>query len=91
MNITEVSQAELFRIAEQRGNRVGSTKNPDARAGAYSRDGYRGEMFVARTNNMMKAEDRLLGQSDYRHNVQRYSNAQEKPGYIYTNVGQKRN
>ena len=39
---------------------------------------------------MKKAEDKLLAScTDYRHNVQQSSNAQEEPGYIYVIQGRK--
>jgi len=79
-------------IANQRGAiRSGATIDPDRRAAEYGREGYRGDMYVARTTNTMKAEDRLLEQSNTRYNDQGRSNAQEKAGYIYVNVGQRRN
>lgn len=91
LEITKVSQSDLAKIANQRGAiRAGSTIDPVRRAGEYGREGYRGEMYAARTTNMKKAEDRLLEGSNIRHNKQGRSNAQEESGHVYVNVGQKR-
>lgn len=85
-------QEDLQKIANARGSvRVGSTSNPAARASSYDSGKYSGNMFVAKTKNMMQSEDRLLKNSDARHNVHRVSNAQKTEGYIYVINGQKRN
>lgn len=91
VNVVHVnSQAELHQICNERGSvRVGSTNNPSSRASGYATDGYRGTMYVAPTNNMMKSEDRFL-RADTRHNVHKYSNAAEDKGYVYVINGQRR-
>jgi len=95
--IVPVSQKKLLRIASAKGSiRWGSTKNPCQRAGTYqspSGGGYSGTMYVAKTGNMMKAEDKLgktaRKSGGGRHNVQRLSNAQKKPGHVYIVQGKK--
>ena len=70
--------------------RVGATEDPKQRAGQYAREGYSGEMYQFKTQNMHKAEDRLLQQAGT-HNVQQKSNAPDKPGYAYALKGRKYN
>ena len=71
--------------------RVGSTNDIKTRKQQYQREGYSGKMFYARTKNMKKAEDRLLQyKSKPRHNQQRHSNNEEKPGYLYAIKGKKK-
>lgn len=85
------TQAQLSQISNERGSvRVGSTSNPSARASSYAHEGYRGTMYVAPTNNMRMSEDRLLRNTDTRHNSHRYSNAAEEKGELYVFQGQKR-
>jgi len=96
LNIRKVgSQQKLHKIVKQRKSiRVGSTKNPAKRASAYQSEGYRGTMYVASTQNMMKAEDRLMRTAKKaergRYNVHQLSGAKAKPGYVYVNKGQRR-
>jgi len=91
--IVNVSQKKLHRIASEKGSiRMGSTIQPRQRARAYqspSGGGYSGTMYVAPTENMMKAEDKLLKSKLGRHNVQSISNAQEEPGHVYAIQGKK--
>ena len=92
--IVEVTQKELHEIVGERGAiRVGATVDPDRRANGYESDGYAGTMYVAKTENMMKAEDRLLKEARKtgggRHNVQDLSNAAEDPGYVYVIKGRR--
>ena len=69
--------------------RAGSTEDPRRRKNQYEDQGYGGTMFYARTENMMKAEDRLLASRGFCHNAQRQSNAYEGPGYIYVIKGRR--
>ena len=62
--------------------RVGSTDDPKRRSAEYERDGYRGTMYYAQTDNKQYAED-LLKLRTYRHNVQEQSNAKPEKGYVY--------
>ena len=63
---------------------VGSTTDPQRRRGEHERDdGYYGIMYYAHTKNMMLAEDKLLEFYPDSENIQRYSNARSKPGYVY--------
>lgn len=90
LKIVYVTQEELFDIAREYGSvRGGATVDPAARAYEYGYEGYIGTMYVARTQNMMKAEDRLL-EANFRHNIHELSNASESSGYIYVVSGQKR-
>ena len=86
-----VSFRELQKIAA--GNyvaRVGATEDPKQRAGQYASQGYSGEMYQFKTQNMRKAEDKLLQQAGT-HNVQQRSNAPDKSGYVYALKGRKYN
>jgi hypothetical protein len=87
-----VSFGELQKIvAEKSVARVGATENPQQRADQYAREGYSGQMYQFRTQNMQRAEDRLLQQGGGTHNVQERSNAPDKPGYVYALKGRKYN
>ena len=86
-----VSFGELQKVAAGKSvARVGATEDPSQRAGQYAREGYSGEMYQSKTQNMRKAEDRLLQQAGT-HNVQQKSNAPDKPGYVYALKGRKYN
>jgi hypothetical protein len=86
------SQAKLTELAQEHGSvRVGATGNPSQRASSYQTQGYRGTMYAARTENMYQAENRLLNNSDGRHNVHKQSNAADEGGFVYVIQGQKRN
>lgn len=85
-----VSAKDLRDHTFRRGTvRAGVTTNPEVRAFFYERDGYSGTMYLARTRDMRRAEDKLFSRRDYRHNVQRRSNAKAEPGYVYLIVGRK--
>ena len=85
-----VSFGELQKIAAGKSvARVGATENPQQRAGQYAREGYSGQMYKFKTQNMRKAEDKLLQQSAGTHNVQERSNAPDEPGYVYALKGRK--
>ncbi len=89
IKIRKVSQEKLSKIAHQRGAiRAGSSKHPKARAEKYKDEGYGGTMFVAPTNDMKKAENKLLRNS-LRHNTHERSNAPNKPGKVYVIKGKK--
>ena len=90
IDIKEVKQEVIFDMIEKPGVvRGGCTIDPYRRKAEYEREGYIGTMYIATTKNMKKAEDRLLAARDFRHNVQRSSNAQEIAGYIYIIQGRK--
>ena len=91
LDVEEVSTfKQLKRISEQQGAvYVGSSINPWDRARAHHRDGFRGILYCTRTKNMMTAEDKLLANRG-RHNKYEWSGADERSGYVYTIVGQKR-
>ena len=81
---------ELQQIAAQSGGiRVGATDDPNRRANEHEREGYSGQMYYFKTENMRKAEDKLLEQAPGIHNVQQRSNAEDKPGYVYAIKGRK--
>ena len=89
-----VSQGHLSEIATQRGSiRVGATSDPGTRARVYANEGYAGIMFVAKTSNMRKAENRLLKAAfesgSGRHNQQTRSNAVAEPGFVYVISGRR--
>ena len=85
-----VSFGELQKIAAGKSvARVGATENPQQRADQYASEGFSGQMYEFKTQNMRKAEDRLLQQSAGTHNVQERSNAPDKPGYVYALKGRK--
>ena len=83
------TQYNLFQQAEKTNNvRVGSTIDVYRRAGEHEREGYSGTMYYAKTENMMKAEDRLLEYpGDY--NKDEWSGAKEKAGFIYVIRGKQ--
>ncbi len=83
----EVTQAQLHRKKIlPNAPRVGSTKDPQRRAGKYGQEGYTGTMFYARTKNMKQAENRLLQDCTCAANAQKKSNAKPGPGYVYVIV-----
>ena len=87
--IQPCTQRELHRIAAKNGSiRGGATISPDARANSYEHGGYSGKMYVAKTENMMTAEDKIL-KHGLRHNQHDRSNAQAVPGFIYIIKGKK--
>lgn len=72
------------KATEQKTFRAGATTEPERRRGEYERDnGYTGTMYYAATQNMKKAEDRLLAVCPCAMNKQRTSNVQEEKGYVY--------
>ena len=85
--IREVKIHELQSLAGQPNiQRVGATGNPDTRISQYRRDGYTGTFLYAPTQNMKKAEDKLLECTKTGTcpcNVQGKSNVPEGPGYVY--------
>ena len=92
--ILPVSMSDLNEIATEKGSiRVGATADPDNRAKTYENEGYAGIMYVAPTNNMKKAENKLLdtalNSGSGRHNVHTKSNAKESEGYAYVIKGKK--
>ena len=71
--------------------RVGSTIDVKARARQYEQEGYVGEMLYAPTENMKKAENKLLqAQKKPIHNQHGASNNKEEPGMVYLNKGRKK-
>ena len=92
--IVKVTLGELLDIVGEVGAiHVGATNHPDQRAQSYKAEGYAGVMYIAKTKNMMKAEERLLKEvrktRGGRHNVHSLSNAAEKPGYVYVIKGRR--
>ncbi len=89
--VTEKVTQEQLKQKAQEANaiRVGSTVDPKRRATQYSSEGYSGKMFIAETQNMKQAEDRLLQICACRQNVQKSSNADPDPGYVYVLQGKK--
>ena len=86
------TQAELHLLAREQGAiYVGATDDPHRRRTEHAEEGYSGTMYVTRTENMKLAEDKLLEMGPYRHNVQKQSNAEEAPGYVYVIKGRKYN
>ena len=83
---SSVSFEQLKELAE-RNDRVGATEDIQRRKGEYERDGYRGTMYYFKTPNMKSAENTLLSVCKAcgacPRNVQRVSNAQASPGYVY--------
>ena len=67
---------------------VGATSNPQANYYRHSQK-YSGTISYARTQNMRKAENRLLRSATSSNNKQRRSNAPSAPGYVYS-IGSKR-
>ena len=89
VKIGVVSQEHLIDLAKNPNNvRVGSTVVVKQRAVQYEEDGYSGEIFYTKAENMRKVEDKLLKHPG-RYNVQRQSGAKERRGYIYVILGQK--
>ena len=83
MDMKEVkTQQELHEMARS-GDYVGTTVDPQRRRGEQKRDGKMGTMYYTKTENMRKAEDKLLKICNCPENQQRRSNAQEGPGYVY--------
>lgn len=71
-------------IQEGKIERVGATIDAERRHKEYERDGYKGMMLYAYTKNMKKTENTLLGTCETCvKNIQRTSNVEEKPGYVY--------
>ena len=74
------TQAELHRRAKKRDAiYVGATDDPHRRLRDHAKEGYSGTMYVARTENMRLAEDKLLKSGSYRYNTQELSNVDEAP------------
>ena len=89
VKIGVVSQEHLIDLAKNPSNvRVGSTIDMKQRAVQYEEEGYSGDIFYTKAENMRKAEDKLLKHPG-RYNVQRQSGAKERRGYIYVILGQK--
>jgi hypothetical protein len=93
--LVEVSQEKLFEMIETETHiiRAGASIDCDKRANGYEGELYSGVMFYARTQNMMKAEDKLLAagwkNGNCKHNLQEFSNAKEEPGFVYIIQGKK--
>ena len=80
--------AEGRRRVRVKVRRVGATVNKEgalkSRISKYKYKGYTGTLYLAKTRNMKKAENRLLEYCMECHlNIQKRSNAQPKPGYVY--------
>ena len=84
------TQQELHEIADVPGAiRAGSTKNPKQRLQDYRQEGYSGTMYYTRTDNMYRAETRLLQGHEFRHNMHDVSNASEERGFVYVVKGKR--
>ena len=90
------TQQEIFdMILDQDGKEVAgfiradSTKDPDRQRSRHEDEGFGGTMFCARTENMRKAENRLLAARGFCHNPHTQRKAAEEPGYIYVIKGKK--
>ena len=92
-NIGRPKQVPLKRLqkkATERGAvRSGSTADIQRRAREYERQLYSGDIYYSTTQNMKAAEDKLLQAGPGRHNVQKTSGAQSKPGTAYVVQGKK--
>ena len=87
--LSKVSFGKLKEIGQDRGAiYVGSTDDVNGRADDHEDDGYSGIMYYSRTKNKMRDEDKLLEHPGI-HNVQLWSGAQPKPGYVYVIKGRK--
>ena len=87
--IGPLSHEKLFDLAKKHHNvRVGSTIDVEQRAEQYEEDGYSGDMYYAKTDNIRRAEDKLL-RFHGRHNVHKRSGVKERRGYIYVILGKK--
>ena len=87
----QVSAKKLQQIASRKGAvRSGSTTDVHRRAREYKSEGYSGKFYYSKTQNMKRAENKLLQAGPGRHNVQTTSGAQPKPGNAYTIKGGKR-
>ena len=78
----KVTQKELSKLASK-GDYTGTTIDPARRHKEHQRDGHKGVMYFAKTQNMKKAENRLLKKCLCPGNTQRTSNAPSRPGYVY--------
>ena len=88
LTLSQVSFETLQQKAKQvNDERVGATNDIERRRGEYQRKGYSGTMYYFKTENMKNAEDKLLNQCKSSGvcpgNVQKKSNAQASPGYVY--------
>ena len=90
MHLETIGVNELTRIVEdspQQPLYVGTSKDPIERSYDHEKK-YDGKtMYVAKTENMKTAEDRLLSKCGAREgcasNVQKHSNASAEKGYVY--------
>ncbi len=93
--LVEVSQEKLFEMIETETHiiRAGASIDCPTRADGYQGDLYSGVMFYARTQNMKKAENKLLAAGKENgnciHNIHMKSNVQEEPGFVYIIQGKK--
>ena len=68
-------------------NYVGRTNDVDRRRGEHERDGRTGKFYYAETQNMKKAENKLISMcKTCPGNIQRSSNAPETSGFVYVIV-----
>lgn len=95
INIVQVTQKELLDMIENETHviRTGATINDEKRASQYEREGYSGTMYVAHTQNMNMAENRLLESAaennSCKWNVQQTSNKEDDKGYVYVIKGKR--
>ena len=75
------------KVKKVRSAYVGSTTDVDRRLSEHERDGRTGKFYYAETQNMKKAENKLLSMcTTCSGNTQTSSNAQESRGYVYVIV-----
>ena len=90
IRIQKVSQKALFKVTRRRRIiRAGATKNIRERINKYKNERYSGTVYFAKTTNMKKTENKLLGQRLYAHNVHRKSNSSNKKGFVYAIKGKR--
>lgn len=90
IELIKVKQVDLYEIADQNFSiRCGATIDPSARAKQYERYGYSGTMYYSETQNMKKAENKLLENYTFLHNIYERSGVDSEPGYIYIIKGKR--
>ena len=66
----------------------GSASNIDLRMDQHENEGYSGTVYYSHTENMMKAEDKLLDVS-HGHNIQESSNVRGAPRNVHVIKGKR--
>lgn len=81
LTLQQVTQGVLFSYAAG-GQYAGVTKDPGRRHQEHEKK-HNGIMYYAPTQNMKKAEEKLLEVCPCYKNQQRHSNVREEAGYVY--------